>query len=106
MPLQVPSPASEWQYGCAFFRRRKDPSIVRGYFQQSVAVISPLPYYSVLKKVVAVVAPLYFEHGESVLESAWNDICTWANPVLGMEYHLHLLGEATYTHRGPVLNVC
>ena len=98
MYLQVPGPQSIWQYGCSFFRRRKDPSLPRGYFQQSVAVLSPLPYYAVFKKVIATIAPVYFKHGDAILATAWEDILRWPPPVLGKEYQLPLLGEVLRVH--------
>jgi len=90
----IPSHAeSQFQYGASFFRRQRDPSKKRGFFQESVVVLSSLPYFGAFKKIVSCVAPRYFEHGKGVLDAAWTNLCQWEEPVPGEAYQLPLLGE-------------
>lgn len=51
-----------------FHRQVKDDTIRRGYFQKSVVVVSRLPYFGVLSRMVRTVAPNYFDIGTQVLE--------------------------------------
>eukprot|EP00656_Telonema_subtile_P054583 TRINITY_DN8199_c0_g1_i1.p1 TRINITY_DN8199_c0_g1~~TRINITY_DN8199_c0_g1_i1.p1 ORF type:complete len:367 (-),score=55.02 TRINITY_DN8199_c0_g1_i1:314-1414(-) len=87
-----PSSSSEFLFGCTLFRRRKDSSIFRGFFQKSLAILSPYPHLGLLRKIVLFVGPSFFEHGESVLESACEHIAAWPKPAPGGVYELPLLG--------------
>lgn len=89
------SPALEhtFYYGFVFFRQCRDASKSRGYFQKSVVVLTPHPYASLFKQVVAIIGPLFFDHGNSTFEAAWNCIESWPTHQPGLKVELPLLGS-------------
>eukprot|EP00494_Astrolonche_serrata_P027495 UN27758 len=54
-------------FGFTCFRQRKDKSIKRGYFQQSVVLVTSLPYVGLFKQCVSIIATSYFKYGTSIL---------------------------------------
>lgn len=79
-------------YGYVYFRQVRDKTLKRGYFQKSVVLLSTLPYFNFFKEIVEIIAPEYFDHGESCLETACHNIDQWACAVPGNTIHLPLLG--------------
>ncbi|KDN52162.1 DUF1630-domain-containing protein [Tilletiaria anomala UBC 951] len=87
------STSSSYIYGVCFFRQKRDPSIRRGYFQKSVVILSHLPYVSLLTELVSKLGPLYFEHGQPMLEAFIQDVVRWPAPESGVTLTLPALGS-------------
>lgn len=79
-------------FGFAYFRQRKDDSIERGFFQQSIVIVTPLPYISVFKQCMETIGPLYFEHGMNIIDSACRNVLLWPTPATRGNVSLPLLG--------------
>lgn len=79
-------------HGFVYFRQVRDKTLRRGYFQKSVVMITRLPYFTFFKEIVDLIAPEYFDHGETCLETACHDIDQWPAPEPGMILDLPLLG--------------
>jgi hypothetical protein len=74
----------------------------RGFKQTSIVVLSDTPFVGLLKQIVRVVGPQYFElellHGagdvaDAVLEAAGAEMARWPRAVPGVSLELPLLGE-------------
>ena len=50
-----------FNYGYVYFRQKRDPSLPRGYIQQSLVLLSRWPFVSLMEQVVRSVAARYFE---------------------------------------------
>lgn len=116
--VQRPDLGHYWGY--VYFRQTKDASLPRGYFQkvrshstrslrlmihncislfsQSVILLSRLPFTNLFYEICALIAPKYFANGESVLESACNDISNWPSLMAGECIQLPLLGTVYQTY--------
>lgn len=46
-------------YGVGYFRQKKDPACPRGYVQQALLMLTSYPYFTLLDKVMSLVAPVY-----------------------------------------------
>ncbi|XP_062522247.1 protein DENND6A-like isoform X2 [Corticium candelabrum] len=79
-------------YGFSYFRQVKDKGNKRGYFQKSVVLITKLPYTKLFSKVMAIIAPEYFDNGEISLESACHDIERWPAPLPSHNLSLPIMG--------------
>jgi hypothetical protein len=62
--------------------------------------MSPHPYVGLFKKVMSVVGPIFFECGQTLLESAYHNIAFWPNPTPGRTFELPILGS-TLTYHVP-----
>lgn len=91
------STSSSYLYGYTFFRQKRDPTIRRGYFQKSVVILTHLPYVGLFGEIVSKLAPLYFEHGEPILEAFGNAVSKWPNPSPGATLPLPLFGSVLWT---------
>lgn len=89
-------PDTSHYYGYVYFRQVRDQTLRRGYFQKSVVLLSPLPYFNFFKEVVEIIAPEYFDHGESCLETACHNIDSWSFPLPGQMLELPLLGALVH----------
>ncbi|EAL67219.1 hypothetical protein DDB_G0280481 [Dictyostelium discoideum AX4] len=87
-----------FQYGYVFFRQEKDSSISRGYLQKSVVLLSDESFVGLFKKVMEIVGPLYFDHGNTLLEVAYQNIMNWPELKLGQTYELPILGYILTFH--------
>ncbi len=87
------STSSSYIYGVCFFRQKRDPSIRRGYFQKSVVILSHLPYVSLLTELVSKLGPVYFEHGQPMLEAFAREVMNWPAPEPGATLSLPVLGS-------------
>ena len=56
-------------------------------------IISPLPYVTLFKQLVDIIGPMFFDHGESLFEVAWNCIRQWPDPSPGRCFELPILGN-------------
>lgn len=79
-------------YGYVYFRQVRDKTLKRGYFQKSVVLLSRLPYFNFFKEMAEIIAPEYFDHGETCLETACHDVDRWPRPNPGQTYNLPLVG--------------
>eukprot|EP00122_Pirum_gemmata_P010070 Pgem_evm1s9305 len=64
-------------YGCAYFRQVRDSKLARGYYQKSVVIVSRRPFYGLLKRLVCLVAPHFFENGKGLLDQVFTDLSRW-----------------------------
>lgn len=81
-----------FMYGFAYFMQKRDSSVKRGYLQRSVVILTHLPYPSLFTFAVSRLAPLYFEHGTTMLETACHNIAGWPQPTLGSTIEIGFLG--------------
>ncbi|EJD39035.1 DUF1630-domain-containing protein [Auricularia subglabra TFB-10046 SS5] len=79
-------------YGFAYFLQRRDPSLKRGFLQRSVVILTHLPYPSLFTLTVSRLAPLYFEHGTTMLETACHNIANWPAPTPGATIEVGFIG--------------
>lgn len=79
-------------YGFVHFRQQKDPTIRRGYFQKSIVLMTPLPFFSLFYAVTARIAHHFFESGEAAIEAACHHMDSWMRPQTGITMELPLLG--------------
>ncbi|PWN29580.1 DUF1630-domain-containing protein [Jaminaea rosea] len=86
------SSSSSYIYGYVFFRQKRDPAIRRGYFQKSLVILSHLPYVALFTDIVTKLGPLYFEHGDPILEAFSGAVTKWPNPAPGATLPLPLFG--------------
>ncbi|KAK4685933.1 hypothetical protein P7C73_g4202, partial [Tremellales sp. Uapishka_1] len=70
----------EWLYGFVWFEQRRDTGIKRGYMQKSLVILTHLPFPTLFSNVLSKVAPAFFEHGYSALETACHSIASWPDP--------------------------
>lgn len=80
-------------FGYVFFRRRRDESQSRGYFQQSVIVVTPSPFANLFKHVAGVVGNAFFDLGPTLLHAAHENLSAWPAPDQGALLELPLIGE-------------
>lgn len=55
-------------------------------------MISKLPFVNFFTEVVALIAPKFFEMGNSAMDAIVNEIADWPAPVPGDVVHLPLMG--------------
>ncbi|ELU00735.1 hypothetical protein CAPTEDRAFT_175751 [Capitella teleta] len=79
-------------YGFVYFRQIRDKSIRRGYYQKSVVVVTRLPMIALFSHMAGIIAPGFFEHGETSLEAACHDIDQWPPPIPGNTVNLPIMG--------------
>ncbi|KAH7105578.1 hypothetical protein BKA62DRAFT_754732 [Auriculariales sp. MPI-PUGE-AT-0066] len=82
--------------GFSHFTQRRDQQIRRGYFQRAVVMLTHHAFPSLFTSLVCRLAPMYFEHGTAMLETACHNIANWPAPALGVTVELGFLG-AVYT---------
>ncbi|CAE6442284.1 unnamed protein product [Rhizoctonia solani] len=96
-PVQVISGEStrgyEVLYGYVSFLQRRDPTSKRGYLQRSIVFLTHLPWVGLFDKVISIFGPMFFTHGNTMLQSGCLNICNWPDPVLGSSLELGLLGS-------------
>ncbi|KAH7341891.1 hypothetical protein B0J17DRAFT_648460 [Rhizoctonia solani] len=80
-------------YGYASFMQRKDPTSKRGYLQRSVVFLTHLPWVGLFDKAISIFGPMFFTHGNTMLQSGCLNICNWPDPVVGSSLELGLLGS-------------
>ncbi|CAO1627971.1 unnamed protein product [Parajaminaea phylloscopi] len=90
------SSSSSYLYGYTFFRQKRDSAIRRGYFQKSLVILTHLPYVALFSDIVSKLGPLYFDHGESILESFCSSVTKWPNPSPGATLPLPLFGSVLW----------
>lgn len=86
----------EYEYGYVFFRQEKDDSMRRGYLQKSVVLLSKYGFSKLFQQVVAVIGPLFFQFGMTLLESSYQNILAWPEPQDGNMYELPILGKVLH----------
>ncbi|CAK0733784.1 hypothetical protein CVIRNUC_000332 [Coccomyxa viridis] len=79
-----PYTASNFFYGFVFCRQRSDERLKRGGEQKSVAVLSTMPYSSVLSPLSQHAGPFYFNRGPSALQQVYEEVQQWAPPSPGL----------------------
>ncbi|CAE6480717.1 unnamed protein product [Rhizoctonia solani] len=84
-------------YGYASFLQRKDPTSKRGYLQRSVVFLTHLPWVGLFDKAISIFGPMFFAHGNAMLQSGCLNICSWPDPILGSSIELGLLGSVIMT---------
>ena len=97
---------TEFFYGYVYFRQIKDKSAKRGYFQKSLVLISKLPFVSLFKTVVSLVANDFFDHGVEVMVETSREIDNWPKPTPGSSLSLPIMGtiiQVRVPHRTETL---
>ena len=84
---------ADFFYGFVYFRQIRDKSAKRGYFQKSLVLMTRLPFVTLFKTVVAILANELFESGEEALARAARDIDRWPSLRSGASERLPLLGS-------------
>ncbi|KAF8378481.1 hypothetical protein HHK36_029823 [Tetracentron sinense] len=85
---------SGYLYGYVFNRQRQDERLKRGGEQKSVVILSHCPYSSVLRPLIQILGPLYFDIGKKALEHIASYVSMWPAPVPGKLMELPI-GNAT-----------
>ena len=83
---------TEFIYGFAIFRQKKDILIPRGYFQKSLVLLSKLGYGGLFFHMMHLISPTFFLIGKPALESACQNISQWPLPYPGNTYELPFMG--------------
>ncbi|XP_055857849.1 protein DENND6A [Episyrphus balteatus] len=90
-------------WGFVYFRQRKEASLPRGYFQKSFILLTRLPFFNLFYEILSQLAPMYFLHGLSVIESACYQISNWPSLQAGELLRLSLF-ETVYQTVIPLAN--
>ncbi|KZV84127.1 DUF1630-domain-containing protein [Exidia glandulosa HHB12029] len=90
--LETTTVQDGFMYGFAYFLQRRDQALKRGFLQRSVVILTHLPYPSLFTVVISKLAPLYFEHGTAMLETACHNIANWSAPHPGSTVEVGFLG--------------
>ncbi|KAG8739996.1 hypothetical protein FRC10_004875 [Ceratobasidium sp. 414] len=100
-PLYFPSNDSTSNvsvlHGYACFMQRRDPTSKRGYLQRSVVFLTHLPYIGLFDRAISIFGPMFFAHGNPMLQSGSLNICNWPDPTPGCTVELGLLGSVITT---------
>lgn len=64
-------------WGFVYFRQKKEASLPRGYFQKSFILLTRLPFFNLFYEILSQLAPMYFQHGLTAIESACYQISKW-----------------------------
>ncbi|QRV74955.1 polarity axis stabilization protein [Ceratobasidium sp. AG-Ba] len=80
-------------YGYACFMQRKDPTSKRGYLQRSIVFLTHLPYIGIFDRAINLFGPMFFTHGNAMLQSGCLNVCSWPDPTPGCTLELGLLGS-------------
>eukprot|EP00297_Palpitomonas_bilix_P005977 CAMPEP_0113873808 /NCGR_PEP_ID=MMETSP0780_2-20120614/3980_1 /TAXON_ID=652834 /ORGANISM="Palpitomonas bilix" /LENGTH=423 /DNA_ID=CAMNT_0000859503 /DNA_START=250 /DNA_END=1518 /DNA_ORIENTATION=- /assembly_acc=CAM_ASM_000599 len=84
-------------YGYVFSRQKQDRGRKRGFFQKSLVLITRHPFIGLFHAVMAIVGPLFFEHGERLLETTCHHISRWPRPSPSQVMELPLAGDVIET---------
>lgn len=90
-----------------YFRQIRDRSAKRGYFQKSLVLITKLPFITLFKTVVSILANDFFDQGDDVIERAVRDIDHWPSLRSGSSERLPLLStviQIRIPHKAESLN--
>ncbi|CAM9637884.1 unnamed protein product, partial [Phaeothamnion confervicola] len=85
-----------FEYCYAFFRQEKNTVCARGFFQKSIVLVSRYPYVNLFERLVKIIGPLYFDHGQAVLEAVVAHVEEWPPPHPAVPVVLPVLGETIY----------
>ncbi|CAK9804273.1 Protein DENND6A [Anthophora quadrimaculata] len=88
----------DYYWGYVYFRQVKDKSLPRGYFQKSIVIITKLPFVNLFGELCALIAPEFFEMGNTVMEAIVKEINQWPSPTPGQIVHLPLIGVLFQTY--------
>ncbi|CAK9826156.1 Protein DENND6A [Anthophora retusa] len=88
----------DYYWGYVYFRQVKDKSLPRGYFQKSIVIITKLPFVNLFGELCALIAPEFFEVGNTVMEAIVKEINQWPSPTPGQIVHLPLIGVLFQTY--------
>ncbi|XP_011307173.1 protein DENND6A [Fopius arisanus] len=88
----------DFYWGYVYFRQVKDKTLPRGYFQKSVVLISKLPFVNLFTELCALLAPEFFDAGNTIMDVAIREIDNWPQPLPGQLIHLPLLGVLFQTY--------
>ncbi|KAG9103528.1 hypothetical protein FRC06_010104 [Ceratobasidium sp. 370] len=92
-----PTTTTSVLHGYACFMQRKDPTSKRGYLQRSVVFLTHLPYIGLFDRAISLFGPMFFTHGNAMLQSGSLNICNWPDPTPGCTVELGLLGSVITT---------
>ncbi len=78
------TPDTSLLFGYVHFRQQRDDTNARGYLQQSVVCITPLPCVTLMERVVTSVAMAWYRVGNEAFSAAVEEIRQgWVQPVAG-----------------------
>lgn len=63
-----------------------------------------MPFTYLFYELCSLIAPLYFDQGDKVLESACDNICNWPKLLAGETISLHILGTVFQSYIPTILN--
>ncbi|KAJ8676232.1 hypothetical protein QAD02_012018 [Eretmocerus hayati] len=88
----------DYYWGSVYFRQVKDKNLPRGYFQKSVMLVTRLPLVNLYSELCALIAPEFFDSGETCMERIMKEVSKWPPPAPGQVLHLPLLGVLYQTY--------
>ena len=74
---EVEKKNKDFLLGYVYFRIRKDNTLERGFFQQSLVLLTSKPWHGLYSKLIKIIGPLYFEMGKPILEESCFNIAKW-----------------------------
>lgn len=90
-----------------YFRQIRDRTAKRGYFQKSLVLLTKLPFITLFKTVVSILANDFFDEGDDVIDRACRDMDHWPSLRSGSSEKLPLLStviQVRIPHKAESLN--
>jgi hypothetical protein len=95
------------RFGYVFFRQEKDSQLKRGFFQKSLVLLSPHPFYGLFSAVIKSIGSKYFdivntcrrrgdselviqEMARSILDEACSQVASWPSPPTAWDFVKHV----------------
>ncbi|XP_015599764.1 protein DENND6A isoform X2 [Cephus cinctus] len=101
----------DYYWGYVYFRQVKDKTLPRGYFQKSIVMITKLPFINLFNELCALIAPEFFEVGDTVMDTVIQQVDQWPPPLPGQIIHLPIMGVLFQTYipnqnyKAPIPNI-
>ncbi|KAI3390196.1 hypothetical protein SNEBB_006616 [Seison nebaliae] len=84
-------------YGYVYFRQVRDKTIKRGYQQESLVLLSHLPFHNLFSHVLSIIAPYYFSYGITAIDSIIHLIDQWPSLTVNKRITLPIMGTVINT---------
>ncbi|POW16866.1 hypothetical protein PSTT_01047 [Puccinia striiformis] len=80
--------------GYVYFVQERDPTVLRGYNQRSLVLITHLvDYVGLFSTLISRLGPLYASQGAKSIDQAFHNILTWPDPTPGSNLELNFMGQ-------------
>ncbi|KAI7949995.1 hypothetical protein MJO28_008816 [Puccinia striiformis f. sp. tritici] len=80
--------------GYVYFVQERDPTVLRGYNQRSLVLITHLvDYVGLFSTLISRLGPLYASQGAKSIDQAFQNILTWPDPTPGSNLELNFMGQ-------------